>query len=148
MTIYDQALQAIKDKQLSAELYTSATRRVFLKQINGDIKLIYQEIDAGGFVRKVETVDAAIFMPNRGWVFTLDRDTYERWVKRTGNGFKPVRKLQSLAEWAATPGGQAYMDQAPDSDLLAEIGARDAARVATRHPAQPVYAPMQFRSAE
>lgn len=33
-------------------------------------------------------------------------------------------KFQSLAEWAETPGGQAFMNQPPDRDLMQENARR------------------------
>ena len=48
-------------------------------------------------------------------------------------------RLQSLAEWSKTPGGQAYMDLPPDADLVAEIAERNTARTARRHPDQPEF---------
>lgn len=43
------------------------------------------------------------------------------------------------ARWAASPGGQDYLNGAPDADLIAEQAAHDRARTARRHPDQLWY---------
>ena len=75
MTIYEQALEAIKAQSLNAELFTGQTKRVFLNQTNSKVMLVYR--DTG----KVEQVECAVYMPNRAWISTLNQSTYARWVE-------------------------------------------------------------------
>ena len=80
MTIYEQALEAIKAKKINAKLFTGTRKHVFLNQSSSKVMLVYQKRD----INKVEQVECAVYMPNRGWVFTLTQSTYAEWVERTG----------------------------------------------------------------
>jgi len=85
MNIYEQALTAVNENKISAELFTGGAKHIFLSQTNGGLYLVYQERDKHNLVRKTEQVKCAFYNPRRGWIFSLDRDTYRRWVARTGH---------------------------------------------------------------
>lgn len=139
MNIFDKALQSIKNNKVNAALYTGERKSVYLKQTNGGVSLIYQERNERNLVTKTETVRCGFYSPRYGWVFSLDRDEYARWVAKTGNQVAPMTKLQTLTEFAATAGGREYMDLAPDTDLLTEHTDHNRARVAGRNASQPHY---------
>lgn len=109
--IYTQALRAINNNNLSAKLFSGATKHVFLNRTNGSIKLVYQRRDASNLVQKCEQVECGTYMPGRGWIFSLDRDTYTKWVERTGHAVaKSVPVIPRLMcvelrqEWRAAGG--------------------------------------------
>ena len=85
MNIYEKAIQSIKNNELAAKLFSGNRKHVFLNRSNGNLFLVYQERDTHNLVRRTEQTKCAVYMPNRGWIFSLDRDTYASWVKRTGH---------------------------------------------------------------
>ena len=84
MSIYEQALDAIKNNKVNVTLYAGGRKRVYLSQTNGGANLIYQELDERNLVRKTEQVRCGFFSPRRGWIFSLDWDRYLGWVERAG----------------------------------------------------------------
>jgi hypothetical protein len=82
VTIYDQAKAAVENGETEATLYKSSAERVSLYQYSSGLRLAYQKIDERGIVKKAVRVECGHLSPTRGWVWTLTRAEYTRWVAR------------------------------------------------------------------
>jgi hypothetical protein len=82
ISIYDQAKQAVERGETEVTLYKSRNKCVSLYQYNGGLRLGYQEYDERGIVTRTVVTECGHLNLTRGWIWTLTRAEYARWVAR------------------------------------------------------------------